>query len=415
MGNPFGRWGSVVDNRAFRVARVARLNARGANARRAGARRAGVVRTSVVLKACCAGVVRMLVVLKARSGQRDRIRGVAPTERPWCRRDRVRDVVPVNARRARWCGAACGAVMRAATRNERPARRTRPCSRPLRARDRWLFDTLCVARSRRLMGIPLGRSYEYPLLQHDIVHTAKVCYSDLTSTVCVFFMLMRMYKEPLFPTLCLSCQQRPPLWEASLCAVCQAKYDQQYRWQRVQEAWPRWFIISLSDGMIGMLVGVILWAPTTGTLIAQLVGICILTAVIASLQWVVLHRHISHTLLWVILNAISLISTWLILEGAQWRTIEGIALIECVMGGFIGIAQAYLLRHQLRKPVRWIVISTLIGAIAAGGTIVAKVLIPVAPLNFISGVAIGRLIYSFLLGNALTWQAATEYQQENVV
>jgi hypothetical protein len=137
--------------------------------------------------------------------------------------------------------------------------------------------------------------------------------------------------------------------------------------------------------------------------------------VIASLQWVVLHRHISYTLLWVILNAISLILTWLILERAQLRTIEGVALIECAMGSFIGIVQAYLLRHQLRKPVRWIVVSSLIGAIAAAGTVVAKVLIPVAPLNFIGGVAIGRLIYSFLLGNALTWHAASEDQQENVV
>jgi hypothetical protein len=61
-------------------------------------------------------------------------------------------------------------------------------------------------------------------------------YSALTSTICIFFILMLMYKEPLFPTLCLYCQQRPPLWDASLCAVCQVKYDQQRQWQRVQDA-----------------------------------------------------------------------------------------------------------------------------------------------------------------------------------
>jgi hypothetical protein len=50
----------------------------------------------------------------------------------------------------------CGRRMRLATRRQATGRRTRPCSRPLRARDRSFFETLAVARSRRLMGIPLG-------------------------------------------------------------------------------------------------------------------------------------------------------------------------------------------------------------------------------------------------------------------
>lgn len=220
--------------------------------------------------------------------------------------------------------------------------------------------------------------------------------------------MFMMYREPLLPVICLDCHQRPPLWGASLCATCQAKYDQQRQWRRVRDAWSQWFTISLSDGMIGMLVGVILWAPTTGTLFAQLVGIGILTLVIAGLQWVVLHTHISNSLLWVLLNASSLVLTWLILESAQLHTIEGVALVECLMGGFISMAQAFLLRHQIREPLRWISSSSTIGAIAAGGTVIAKMLIPVAPLNFIGGVAIGRSIYSFLLGMLLMWQTVAE-------
>jgi hypothetical protein len=227
------------------------------------------------------------------------------------------------------------------------------------------------------------------------------------------YRVMTMYTEPLSQTICLHCNQRPPLWQASLCSVCQAKYERQLQWKRVQAAVPRWFMISLSDGLIGMLVGVILWAPPTGTLIAQLVWICVLTAVIAGLQWLALHQHISKAILWVCVNACSLILTWLILESAQLRTIEGVALVECLMFGCVSMAQAYLLRHHLREPLRWVFISSLIGILAAGGSVAAKMLIPVAPLNFIGGIAIGRSIYSFLLGNALIWQSDAQYKQEN--
>jgi hypothetical protein len=40
--------------------------------------------------------------------------------------------------------------------NGEPGRRTRRSSRPLRAQDRWFFDTLLAARLRQLNGNPLG-------------------------------------------------------------------------------------------------------------------------------------------------------------------------------------------------------------------------------------------------------------------
>ena len=55
--------------------------------------------------------------------------------------------------------------MLAADGNERPARRTRPCSRPLRARDRWLFDSWCGAlaaadgQSVRPLGNVVGNRF----------------------------------------------------------------------------------------------------------------------------------------------------------------------------------------------------------------------------------------------------------------
>ena len=71
------------------------------------------------------GVVRALVVLRARRATRDRVLGVAP----------------ISARYAGVVPCPCGAVMRAAGERHSPARPTRRSSRPLRARDRWLFDT----------------------------------------------------------------------------------------------------------------------------------------------------------------------------------------------------------------------------------------------------------------------------------
>ena len=100
--------------------------ARGAGLRRAVARCAGVIRTPVVQHAGAA------------------------------ERDRVRDVVPMNARYAGVIPCRCGAVMRLADRNERPA------AEHAHAADRFAreivgFLTVCVARSRRLMGKPFGR------------------------------------------------------------------------------------------------------------------------------------------------------------------------------------------------------------------------------------------------------------------
>jgi hypothetical protein len=224
-----------------------------------------------------------------------------------------------------------------------------------------------------------------------------------------------MYQKQHFPSLCSSCRQRPPLWEASLCATCQAKLKQRQRLQQIWSASPRWFIISLSDGMIGMLVGLILWAPITGSIGAQLIGICVLTTIIAILQWILLRHHIPHTVIWVVLNAFSLILTWLILEGIQLHTIEDVAIIEIVTGIGNSSFQAYLLRNQIRTPIRWIAIGSIIAILAAGSTVVAKLVIPVAPLNFIGGVAIGRCVYSFLLGSALTWQATTNQKQPNLI
>jgi len=78
----------------------------------------------VVLALVVQGVVRRLVVRSARYGQRDRVLGVIPIEA------RCAGVIPC------WCSA----VMRAAGERAWPARPTRPCTRPLRARDRGVFE-----------------------------------------------------------------------------------------------------------------------------------------------------------------------------------------------------------------------------------------------------------------------------------
>jgi len=81
------------------------------------------------VSARCAGVVRWPVVRYARRAKRDR----------------VRIVVPPNARYAGVIACWCGTFMRAAGQPEWPARPTRRSSRPLRAQDRWFFGSLCSA------------------------------------------------------------------------------------------------------------------------------------------------------------------------------------------------------------------------------------------------------------------------------
>jgi hypothetical protein len=85
--------------------------------------RAGCARL-VVRSARYAGVVRSLVVLLARRALRDRVLGV----------------IPIEARCAGVVACQCGAVMPGAHERWLPARPTRRSSRPLRARDRWVFD-----------------------------------------------------------------------------------------------------------------------------------------------------------------------------------------------------------------------------------------------------------------------------------
>ena len=109
----------------FREQRVSVAIARRAGARRAVARAAGVIRTPVVQTA-----------------------GAAEC-------DRVRDVVPMNARRAGVIACQRGAVMRVADRNERPAAEHAHAADRF-AREIVRFLTVCVVRSRRLMGNPLA-------------------------------------------------------------------------------------------------------------------------------------------------------------------------------------------------------------------------------------------------------------------
>ena len=133
------------------------------------ARCAGMVRTPVVRIARCAGVVRRLVLLFARSRQRDRVLGVVPCKAYCARRairwawfqpnarcagrDRMLGVIPClcgSTERPLCRVVPCrgGAVMRTTTQNDEPARRTMRSSRPLRAQDRWVFNTLSVVRAR---------------------------------------------------------------------------------------------------------------------------------------------------------------------------------------------------------------------------------------------------------------------------
>ena len=126
MPKPLGGWGSVAGNPILVTCAGLGCARRLCQGRRAGAR--------------CAGVVRPPVVRNARCAQPDRVLGV----------------VLMEARGAGVIACRCGTRMPGAGEPAWPAHPTRPCSRPLRARDRLLFDTLCVARLRRLMGKPLG-------------------------------------------------------------------------------------------------------------------------------------------------------------------------------------------------------------------------------------------------------------------
>ena len=107
---------------------VGRLRQRGRQSHFGDMRRSRMY-TPVVQRARYAGVVRWLVVLSACRARRDRVCGV----------------VPSNARYAGVIACWCGAVMRQACQRRRPARPTRRSSRPLRARDRRVFDRFCGA------------------------------------------------------------------------------------------------------------------------------------------------------------------------------------------------------------------------------------------------------------------------------
>jgi hypothetical protein len=129
MGKPFGRWAMWSAHLSCWYVAVAIVNARGANAGPAQARGAGVVRAPVVLLA----------------------RRALP--------DRVRRVIPENARRARWFYAgvvrSCGRLLE--TRDQR--------AEHAHAADRFAheiegFLAAVVMRSRRLMGKPLGGSHQ---------------------------------------------------------------------------------------------------------------------------------------------------------------------------------------------------------------------------------------------------------------
>jgi hypothetical protein len=60
-------------------------------------------------------------------------------------RDRVRRVIQIAARCAGVVGCWCGTIMPLPIQNGEPGRRTRRCSRPLRARDRWHFEVVACA------------------------------------------------------------------------------------------------------------------------------------------------------------------------------------------------------------------------------------------------------------------------------
>jgi len=79
--------------------------------------------------------------------------GVAPTERPLCRR----------GSRMVWSADAGGNPEGVS------GRRTWHCSRPLRARDRWVFNTLVGARSRQLNAKPLGERRAVPLPEQTLL------------------------------------------------------------------------------------------------------------------------------------------------------------------------------------------------------------------------------------------------------
>jgi hypothetical protein len=128
-GNPFGGWGTVIGTPHLVAQSIAVLERPSCRLGRAGARGARVVRRPVVRITRC--------------GERNRIPGV----------------VPPNARRAGRDPVRGGRHMRVAPERRRPARRTRPCSRPLRARDRSHFDSfrdaLAAADGQAVGRVPI--------------------------------------------------------------------------------------------------------------------------------------------------------------------------------------------------------------------------------------------------------------------
>src|SRR5262249_18485582 len=69
----------------------------------------------------------------------------------------------------------CGRLMLMARRRRRAGRRTRRCSRPLRARDRWFLNRLLGVRSQQLNGRPFGTrggviAIPYFVLDRRFVH-----------------------------------------------------------------------------------------------------------------------------------------------------------------------------------------------------------------------------------------------------
>src|SRR5437868_10734938 len=81
-------------------------------------------------------------------------------------------VVQMNARRAGVVLCRCGLSMLVACERRRPGRRTRLCSRPLRAQDRWYLNALAGVRSRQLIGRPLGGTCAESRLDHNRVLVA---------------------------------------------------------------------------------------------------------------------------------------------------------------------------------------------------------------------------------------------------
>jgi hypothetical protein len=122
----------------------------------------------------------------------------------------------------------------------------------------------------------------------------------------------------------------------------------------------------------------------------------VLGTAVASGQWLVLRGRIAGAAQWVVVSAV----VWVVL-GALARPLEesiGVAACPFVAGAVLGIAQAVILRHQVRWAGLWVVASTL--SWGAGWHVVGA-LSRVVPLVVTEGViayTIGYAIYGTMLG-----------------